>query len=81
LPALNVVIAGHEVDALWEDARLVVELDSRSFHNTVAAFERDRKRDMDLQLAGYRVLRITHTRLRLEPEAVVHAIRRLLVAG
>ena len=56
----------------------MVELDSREYHRSRAAFERDRLRDTTLQLAGYRVLRITHRRLLTEPGGVVHAIRSLL---
>ena len=55
-----------------------VELDSREYHRSRAAFERDRLRDTTLQLAGYRVLRITHRRLLTEPGGVVRAIRSLL---
>jgi REase_MTES_1575 len=77
-PAINVEIAGLEVDAVWHDARLAVELDSRGFHQTRAAFERDRVRDATLQLAGYRILRVTDRRLRSEPEAVARTIRTLL---
>jgi hypothetical protein len=77
-PAVNVPVAGIEVDMLWEHARLVVELDSRTFHDTAAAFEADRIRDATLQLAGYRVVRVTYRRLLREPEAIVHTIRLLL---
>ena len=31
---MNGMVAGFEVDAAWPDARLVVELDSRTFHDT-----------------------------------------------
>jgi hypothetical protein len=78
LPAMNVWVAGQEVDVMWEEERLAVELDGRSFHQTRAAFERDRLRDAALQLAGYRVLRVTRRRLETEPAAVVAAIRALL---
>jgi hypothetical protein len=80
-PAVNVLIAGFEVDAVWEDAKLVVELDSRTFHDTAAAFEEDRARDATLQLAGYRVIRVTYRRLLREPQAVMQTIRCLLRAG
>jgi predicted transcriptional regulator of viral defense system len=43
-PEVNQVIAGHEVDILWRHQRLVVELDSRTHHDTDAAFETDRDR-------------------------------------
>ena len=80
-PATNIWIAGQEVDAVWCGKRLAVELDSHEFHRTRAAFERDRVRDGDLQLAGYRVLRVTHRRLRDEPRVVVSMVRSLLAAA
>jgi len=78
LPTINARVEGYEVDALWRSARLIVELDSWDFHRTRAAFERDRARDAVLQVAGYRVLRVSYRRLVEEPEAVVAMIRRLL---
>jgi hypothetical protein len=81
LPAVNVLAAGFTVDALWPKQRLVVELDSYEFHGrSRGAFERDRARDAALQLAGYRVVRITWRRLTREPEAVAATIRALLDA-
>jgi predicted transcriptional regulator of viral defense system len=77
-PAFNVAIGPYVVDALWVRERLVVELDSRAFHNDPAAFERDRKRDADLQVWGYRVIRITWRRLVNEPAAVARDIKALL---
>ena len=62
----------------WPDDRLVVELDGHDSHSTRAAFERDRKRDTTLQLAGYRVLRITDRRLESEPRRSMAAVRSLL---
>ena len=60
-----------EVDLLWPEQRLVVEVDGFAFHGTRAAFERDRRRDAELQALGYRVLRITWRQLTREPEAVI----------
>jgi len=77
-PAVNAVIAGYEVDALWPSARVVVELDGYAFHRTREAFERDRVRDGALQLAGYRVLRVTHRRLERDAAAIVDVVRSLL---
>ena len=81
MPSLNVSVAGFVVDALWPAERLVVGLDGFAFHHTRQAFERDRARDAKLQLAGCRVLRITHRRLMREPGAVAAGIRQLLSCG
>lgn len=78
LPVMNLIVAGHRVDAVWLDERLVVELDSRTHHLTTTAFEEDRRRDADLQLAGFRVLRITWRRLQDEPREVAELVWRML---
>jgi very-short-patch-repair endonuclease len=77
-PAQNVLVLGHEVDALWPAAKLVVELDSWEHHGDRAAFERDRARDLELMIAGYRTIRITHRRLDSEARQVAAEIRALL---
>jgi hypothetical protein len=79
-PATNAIVAGFEVDVVWHHARLIVELDSRGFHDTQAAFERDRVRDAALLLAGYRVLRVTYRRLVHSPQTVLRELRNLLAA-
>jgi Protein of unknown function (DUF559) len=80
-PETNVIVAGRVVDGVWHEARLVVEIDSREHHMTTAAFEEDRRRDADLMLAGYRVLRITWRRLRDEPAEVARTVLELLARG
>jgi Protein of unknown function (DUF559) len=80
MPGLNVVVAGFEVDALWEAQRLVVEVDSWEFHRGRQAFENDRARDAALLLAGYRVVRVTWRMLRDQPAEVAEMLRRLLAA-
>lgn len=77
-PVQNVEILGHEVDALWPAAKLIVELDSWEFHGHRAAFERDRARDSKLLIAGYRTLRVTHRRLDREAVQLATEIRQLL---
>lgn len=73
LPSLQV-----EVDLLWSRERLAVELDTRVFHDSATAFEADRRKTFLLEHEGYRVLRVTDTQLREEPEWVLNAIRRRL---
>jgi very-short-patch-repair endonuclease len=78
LPQTNAEVLGREVDAFWPEQRLMVEADSFEFHGHRAAFEGDRARDAAMQVAGYRVIRLTHRRLDAEPEKVAAQLRRLL---
>jgi very-short-patch-repair endonuclease/predicted transcriptional regulator of viral defense system len=70
-PVTNTELHGYEVDHLWREQRLIVEVDGWDGHSTRAAFEADRRRDADVQARGYRVIRITWRQLTEEPEAVV----------
>jgi Transcriptional regulator, AbiEi antitoxin/Protein of unknown function (DUF559)/AbiEi antitoxin C-terminal domain len=63
-----------EVDFLWPDRRFVVEADSRDFHATDVAFERDRWRDRELMRAGYSTLRLTNRQVESEAEAIADAV-------
>jgi hypothetical protein len=77
-PATNVLVLDKEIDAAWPAAKLLVELDSWEHHAHRAAFERDRSRDVELMLAGYRTIRVTHRRLDGEAATLAGQIRRLL---
>jgi len=80
-PRLNVMVAGLEVDMFWPQWRLVVELDSRRFHDNPWALERDRRRDTILRTARCEILRVTHRRLTREPDGVIADIRALAAIG
>lgn len=67
MPAMNAVVEGFTVDALWTKQKLIVELDSWEHHKDRRAFEEDRRRDLILTAAGYRILRITQRRLHSQP--------------
>jgi len=77
-PALNAPTAGYEVDALWPEERLVVELDGWENHKERHAAAQDRDKTNRLQLAGYQVLRFMHGDLVRRPTAVAPAIRQML---
>jgi very-short-patch-repair endonuclease len=81
-PRLNADLAlrgrFYEVDCLWQSHRLVVELDSRTFHDTDRAFEKDRERDRILLAEGWRVTRVTWRQLEDEPNAITADLRELL---
>jgi very-short-patch-repair endonuclease len=80
MPRMNVKRAGWEVDAVWDAQRLVLEVDGYGSHSPRSKFERDRRKDADLMLAGYRVLRITWRRLTREPEQVIATLAAALRA-
>jgi hypothetical protein len=84
-PQLNVLLDGehaqHEVDAFWPATWLVVELDSFAYHRTRRDRERDAARDADLELAGYRVVRLTWDEATMHAERTVRRLRRLTRGG
>jgi very-short-patch-repair endonuclease len=67
-----------QADFLWRDARLIVEADSREFHDTASAFEYDRKRAQRFELGGWRVCRCTWAQVESEPLRLAATIRALL---
>ncbi len=77
-PSLNAFVAGYEVDAYWERERFAVELDGYEFHRDRASFERDRRRQEDLKLAGIEMVRFTARRIADHPDDVVRRIDALL---
>ena len=79
-PHCNVVVAGIVVDFHWPRQRLIVEVDGFEYHRSRQAFENDRERDAALQIAGQRVLRVTHRRIG-EPTALISEMRALLAAA
>jgi hypothetical protein len=77
-PEVNFTIEGYECDFVWRDQRLVVETDGGAAHGTARARERDPIRDAELQLAGWRVIRISSMRLSRQADAVEAQLRRVL---
>jgi Protein of unknown function (DUF559) len=69
---------GVEVDFLWPDERLIAETDGHRVHGTREAFERDRRRDRRLLLAGWRVARFTWRQVAGDPAEVATTLEALL---
>jgi very-short-patch-repair endonuclease len=67
-----------QVDCIWRGQRVIVELDSRTHHQTAAAFERDRQRDRRTQVAGWRPVRVTDRALCEQAAALSADLRALL---
>jgi very-short-patch-repair endonuclease len=77
-PEVNASVGAYLADFAWRERRLVVEVDGYRFHSSRAAFERDRRRDAELNAAGFRVVRITWRQLVEEPVAVIARLARAL---
>ena len=80
-PETNVMIAGWEVDFLWREQRLIVEVDGYAFHSMRSSFERDRRKAADLAAAGFRTSRVTWRRLAEEAVAVAVQLAAALSRG
>ena len=76
-PMFNAVVCGFEVDALFAEERLIVELDSWEFHQDHGSFVNDRRRDVMTLAAGYATVRITWERLE---DAEAERLARILQA-
>jgi very-short-patch-repair endonuclease len=70
-----------EIDLLWGEQRVAVEMDGEETHRTPFAFQKDRRRDQILAAAGYRTVRVTWRQMDDEPAAVLERIGRMLAAG
>lgn len=64
LPEINVRVNGWQVDALWRDARLAVELDGYGNHHTPAQLRRDRRKEMALRRIGLTPIRYSEDQLK-----------------
>jgi very-short-patch-repair endonuclease len=80
-PEYNVRVLGLEVDLVWREQGLVVEVDGFTYHSGRAAFERDRIRDARLTASGLRVMRITWRELSARPHAVVARLAQALAVS
>lgn len=73
---LNAWVAGHKADCVYEEQKLVIELDGRAYHQRRGQMRADRQRDTDYQLAGYRILRLVWDDL--HPDQAAETIERIV---
>jgi very-short-patch-repair endonuclease len=73
-PEANVRIGSDEVDFLWRERSLVVELDSCRYHGIRSAFETDRAREVRLKLLGFEVVRFTDRQPRPRMGSSTHSL-------
>ncbi len=77
-PIFNTRVQGVEVDALWANHGVVIEVDGYQTHGHYRAFQRDRVKANKLVSAGYVVLRFTWHQLTHKPMVVLADIVRTL---
>lgn len=70
-----------EGDCVWDEARLIVELDGEAVHGTRHAFQADRERDRILVAAGWRVIHVTWRQLHAETKEISSDIEAALRRG
>jgi very-short-patch-repair endonuclease len=74
----NARIHGYEVDLLWRDAGVAVEIDGWDGHSSRVAFERDRLKAATLNSHGITVIPITGRQLRDDPDGVIVRLKRAI---
>jgi very-short-patch-repair endonuclease len=74
----NARIHGYEVDFLWRERNLVVEVDGWDGHSGRVAFERDRLKAATLTANGVNLMPITGRQIREHPDGVLARIRSAL---
>jgi hypothetical protein len=72
-PLSNVIVGGHRRDFFWPGVPLVVEADSFRWHHTPGRLTADRRRDVELTLAGIPFLRFSYEQIVGEPRYVAGA--------
>jgi hypothetical protein len=77
LPGRGAVVG--VVDAMYRDARLIVEIDGRRWHGRFADMARDRARDAEAARAGYLTLRFLYEHIVSDPGWVAATVAAVLV--
>jgi very-short-patch-repair endonuclease len=75
----NARIHGYEVDFLWRERNLVLEIDGWDGHSGRIAFERDRLKAATLTASGVNVMPITGRQIRDDPDGVLARVGSALV--
>jgi hypothetical protein len=68
----------YEVDCLWEDRKVAIELDGGGAHGTKRAFQKDRERDRILAAERYTTARITWDQIQSTPSEVASDLHLIL---
>ena len=77
-PRTNVMLFGHERDAVFEDEKVIVEIDTWDTHNSYKSFTSDRKRDGVAAEHGYLTVRLISELLAADPDGEAESLLRTL---
>ena len=80
-PRVNHDLAGTEVDFLFVEERVIVEIDSWRYHKARRAFDQDRARDALHLTLGYRTIRFTDRQLDSDPTGVAATLQAALTGA
>jgi hypothetical protein len=80
IPEFEASWHGYEVDAFYEDHKLIIELDGYRDHSQPDRFEADRERDARAIELKFDTLRITWRRLKRKPVELARQYRAILAA-
>lgn len=78
MPAVNEKVFGREVDMLWREEGIVLELDGEAFHSDPIARKRDLEKQRFLESKGLRVIRVSWKEFMADPAGVIDRIAREL---
>jgi hypothetical protein len=78
IPRTNCKLFGKEVDALFQEEKVIVEIDGWETHKSYRSFESDRKRDRVAAEHGYLTIRVTSARLADDPHEEGASLKRTL---
>jgi hypothetical protein len=79
-PSINTIVHGYEVDALFVEEMVIVELDDPEYHRDIDTFESDRERDATMLAHGVPTVRITTERLKRTPDREATCLHGILAA-
>ncbi len=74
----NAMVGAHQVDVVYRDPRLALELDSRAHHQRVAEMLADKRRDRAYREVGWIPIRVMWEELEPGDSAVARELRRYL---
>lgn len=77
IPECDVHLHGYQIDAIWREQKLIVELDGKDGHAPWARIRRDHKRDLIFRTAGFTTLRYVWEQFENDGDLVAADIARV----